>query len=694
MALVSLYPLLDTEFGSIYETFEVRFLMNKTIGILILSVTLVLSPTQSYAQSCVLDSSEHADLLTSIKKLKEKLSLVPEECKTEGTRQAFQSVDGLKDSSGKLHEFVTNQAMALDATQFGTAAQTAMDSVNSITKSLKSAGSCLKSKEKKDTLVSILSSLSDVTMNLAPVLMAATIFMPMVGQLGLVGKIATGAISKLPIGKSLTLALLVGVSAKVIEGVTDLANDKENPLDMKNPEHRNLVAKSICDYQRINKQIRDLSKLNNGRIDYSKKYQDTLKSIAELEAFYRKKDPKIADIIVKYHGLKSTIKTDFEKILNARKKLADFDQIYTKSDDPSYRCSVAYNFVSMNGVFKDLRLPTEDHTVALLKVIDENKTEISESITAARGKGPGTPGYDHRTFQYGLCLKAVDKWKSNVAIILGELSSEVQSRSEKIYESLLADKTFNDWRKNASQLEADSVLYEKIDAYISKSGDVSQLIPQAELIIEFRDLDKQLFEANGWFAKSLAGKWLEHRLKEYEDIVGSFGQNFSSLNVSTNTAYVKQIIDAFNQNPKNLSSQFARSDVQRKIEMTHMQYNLENLTPLLFVQGSAKRDSTNTCARLTDLVIESNSANKVFNSAGLFCNYLRSSGLIKPNMDKYIITNCIGQVGLEDDDSKSGLKRLEASKTTRYGLTTRTAIVHSKSVQLGCYPAGAEKNLN
>tara|TARA_B110001454_G_scaffold219203_1_gene252111 strand:+ start:22427 stop:24433 length:2007 start_codon:yes stop_codon:yes gene_type:complete len=663
-------------------------------GILIVVLTLVISPVRSYGQACVLDSSEHADLLTSIKKLKEKLSLVPEECKTEGTRQAFQSVDGLKDSSGKLHEFVTNQAMAMDATQFGTAAQTAIDSVNSITKSLKSAGSCLKSKDKKDTLVSILSSVSDVTMNLAPVLMAATIFMPMIGQMGLVGKIATGAISKLPIGKSLTLALLVGVSAKVIEGVSDLANDKDNPLDMKNPEHRNLVAKSICDYQRINKQIRELSKFNNGRIDYSKKYQDTLKSIADLEVFYRKKDPKVADLIVKYHGLKSKIKDDFEKILIARKKLADFDQIYIKSDDPSYRCSVANNFVSMNGVFKDLQMPKEDHTVALLKVIEENKTEMAEALAAAKAKGPGTPGYDHRTFQYGLCVKAIDKWKANVAIILGELGSEIQGRSEKVYDGLLADRVFNEWRKNAAQLEADSVLYEKIDAYISKSGDVSQLIPQAELIIEFRDLDRQLFGANGFFSKSLAGKWLEHRLEEYDDIVDSFNDKFSSLNVSSNTAYIKQIIDAFNSDPKNRNNQFAYMELQNKVQVSRRQYNLENLTPALFIKGASKRDATNTCSQLQDLVIESNSANKVYNSAGLFCYYLRSSGLIKSNMDKYVISNCVGHVGLEDDDSKSGLKSKEAEKTRRYGLTTRTAIVHSKSVQLGCYPTSAEKKLN
>jgi hypothetical protein len=668
--------------------------MHKTMVVFILSVTLVLSPTASYVQACVLDSSEHADLLTSIKKLKEKLSLVPDECKVEGIREAFQSVDGLKDSSGKLQEFVTNQSMALDATQFGTAAQTAMDSVNAITKSLKSAGSCLKSKDKKDTMVSILSSLSDVTMNLAPVLMAATIFMPMVGQMGLVGKIATGAISKLPIGKSLTLALLVGVSAKVIEGVTDLANDEENPLDMKNPDHRNLVAKSICDYQRIHKQIRDLSKFNNGRVDYNQKYQDTLKSIADLEDYYRTRNPKIADLIIKHHGLKSKIKTDFEEILAARQKLANFDQVYVKSDDPAYRCSMANNFVSANAVFKDLHLPTADHIVALLKVIDENKSEIAESLTAAKSKGPGTPGYDHRTFQYGLCTKAMDKWKNNVAIILGELSGEIQSRSEKVYERLLVDKTFNEWRKAASQLEADSVLYEKIDAYISKSGEVSQLIPQAELIIEFRDLDKQLFATSGWFSKSLAGKWLEHRITQYNDIADSFNQNFSSLNASTNRAYLKKIIDEFNSDPKKLSNQAARTDIKHKVELSQRQNHLDNLNPALFVYGKTQRDTGKTCEHLSDLIIESSYANKVFNSASLFCYYLRSSGLIKPNTDKYIISSCVGQVGLEDDDSKSGLKSLEAKKTTRMGLTTRTAIVHSKSVELGCYLPSTEKKLN
>lgn len=674
--------------------------MKKSVVVLLICIVFIFNASQSFGQACVLDSSEHADLLTSIKKLKEKLSLVPDECKTGDAKQAFQSVDELKGASGKLQEYITTQSMAMDATQFGVTADTAMRSVNSITQSLKAATTCLKSKDKKDTIVQILSSLSDVTMNLAPVLMAATIFMPVVGQAGLVGKIATGAISKLPIGKSLTLALLVGVSAKVIEGVMDLSTD--GVLKMENIEHRNLVAKSICDYQRIHKQVRDLTPLNGGRIDFKRKYEDVKLAINKLKQEYldvanNKKTPKakadearkIAGLIEKFEALKESVETEAKDIVTARTKLAGFDEIYLKAEDPAYRCSIANHFMNTNTIFKDLKLPITDHSKALRNVIDENRQEINESFASSKAKGPGNAGYDHKAFQLGLCVKAADRWKANVAIILGELASEIQNRSESVYKQLLSDPDFNKWRKAASQLEGQEILYEKIMAYISKVGDQSQLIPQSEVTIEFKGVGKLLFE-DTIRKKSLAGQWLEHRLDEFDDMVDSFNKLFSDLNYTTNNVYEASLLKAHNDKVRKLKDDFygAKASIsnqylQIEMDKSRLRMNLENLNPNLFTSNT-----TYTCNRLEDLVNESSNANKVFNSAKLFCYYLNSSDLITSKTDPFLIKKCVGRIGLEFDDSKSGLNEIENKRTSRYGLTTRTAIVHTKAVELSC-PTGS-----
>lgn len=639
---------------------------------LILSLAILLNAQRGYA--CPFESTEHADLLAAVRSLDAQLRKLPGECLPGGSADVFKNVADLQTSSTHLQQMWGGQApvAAVDPTQFGMNANMAMNSIASIGNTLKTAASC--KQIEKDGLVTILSTVSDISMSLAPVLMAATVFLPVLAGGGAVGGSVLAIASKLPVGKFLSAALLLGVFSTVAEVSVDLF--KNETLKMSEPTHRALVLKSICEYRRIKTNVDYLSYINTGRANIPREKQEIDARVEALRQRFQKEDSKMVVLIDKFYAIRKQVDDETRKIAATRTKLAKINTDLMVTDDKYYRCDVvASRVASGTSLFTHLALPTPSSTNVTDKFSDPsyavqrlaNAIKINESTILKMQK-------EQRWIE---CSTTIDTWKKNVDILLGELTKFNREKAEQQMGALLNNPSFVAWRQQNKNLESDSALLERIIGFMSASPDPRQIIPETDLIIEVQELGRRIFKYKGWnvvTGKSLAGAWLDHRIDKYTETVEEFDRVYSQLSLAYFNAYTA----------KEGKYKVVASRGMSQSSTNVLRMNLSFITADSVDKIKDTKVKGDICRDLNALNIHANNAGKLLNSANYFCRYLEDNDLKNADIDPYIVSKCWGQVKLGSDKNNSSLERLSNTSRSPYGMSTRAVVIAKKLDELKC----------
>ncbi|MBL7543708.1 MAG: hypothetical protein JNL11_07815 [Bdellovibrionaceae bacterium] len=638
----------------------------------------------SLANTCELISPEHGDILSSVRSLQAELNRIPEACRQGAAQEAFKSVEQLQGASTHLQQMWSNSSLVTtDPTGFGVSASTAISSIESIGNSIKAVANCGQLDKKSNNVVKLLSSLSDVTMSLAPVLMAATIFLPTLKGAGMLAAGAAKLASGTSVTKALTAALAVGISAKFVEVLTDMFDD--DTLKMENPSDRDLVLRSICDYQRIKERADFLAPLNSGRIDYKLTMEQVRINIAKLRETYGKGKPKLREMIEKFELFKANIQGEGDKIRMAREKLYNLKNEIERSPDKNYQCLTAHNNISKGSILAGLKMPNTESGQVLLKTIRENQRVISSYLAEAQKDMVKDPRIDARVSFLTFCLSEVANWQKNVDILLSDLAAQMQEASEDGFLALQKDPAYLEWkneflkwRRESRGQEVDLVLLERIDGYMSASLELRNIIPESDLVIEVRGLAAKIF-GQSLRKKSLAGKWLKQRLDSYDEIVSDFRKSFAQANVEVN----RLALSKFFVEKKGKITQTNYSTYQNEMLDVDNRFHLENLNQHL-VAGISPETARAMCTSLGQLKIQSQYAGKVLNSADYFCHFMTKNNLKEVNIDSYIIKQCWGRLGFDGDRSWAGIEQLIKGSVSKYGVNSLTGIIDEKVSILAC----------
>lgn len=652
---------------------------------LVLSAALMMNAQTSYG--CAFESAEHADLLVAIRNLDTQLRNIPAECLQSGGKDVFKSVQELQTSSVSLQQLNGHSVLApMDASSFGMSAQTAMDSISSIGKSIKQASACSKL-DKKDGLVTVLSTLSDVSMSLAPVLMAATVFLPALTAGGAFGVAAGAVLKALPVGKLLSTALLVGVFSTVAEVSVDLFENDTNK--MTDPNYRTLVLKSICEYRRIKTNVDYLSYINTGRANIKKEKDELDQRVLALRKRFEKDDPKMVRLIDQFYSVRKQTEDESRKITATRGILAKIDSDLSVSDDNHYRCGVvAQRVKSGTSMLTHLALPTRANVTdqfdapsyavqQLASTVKINESVIIQAFKDQQGE-TCLKNLEICTKTADICNKNVSIWRGNVNSLLNQLTRFNREKTEQQMGALFTNPQFIAWRQQNKSLEADALLLERIIGFMSASPDPRQIIPETDLIIEVQALGKRIFTYSGYnvvTGKSMAGAWLDHRIKAYDGTVKEFNRMFEQLNSKFNSKYLSMYFK---------KKTYSQQAVQQESERIRSRFNLENMTPKTIAELQDPQVTVDICRDLNAMYIHSNNAGKLLNSAKYFCNYLEENDLKNTEMDGFITSKCWGRVTLGNDKSSSYLENLSKEASGQKGVRTRTSIVQKNLDALNC----------
>lgn len=663
---------------------------------LVLSAAILLNAQNTYA--CAFESAEHADLLQSVRNLDAQLRSIPGECLPGGGKDAFKSVQDLQASSTTLQQLNGHSTLApLDASNFGMSAQTAMESISTIGKSIKQAATCSKL-EKKDGLVTVLSTLSDVSMSLAPVLMAATVFLPALTAGGAFGVVAGAALKALPVGKLLSTALLVGVFSTVAEVSVDLFENDTNK--MADPNYRSLVLKSICEYRRIKTNVDYLSYINTGRANVKKEKAELEARVIALRKRFEKEDPKMVKLIDQFYAVRKQTEDESRKITATRGVLAKIDTDFGASDDNHYRCNVvAQRVKSGTSILTHLALPSVPNVAdqfsspsysvqALVSTIKNNESIIIQAYKDQQGE-VCLKNIEACNKTADICAKNADLWRRNLSSLLSQLTRFNREKTEQQMGALFTNPQFIAWRQQNKSLEADALLLERIIGFMSASPDPRQIIPETDLIIEVQELGKRIFTRKGYnfvTGKSMAGAWLDHRLNAYEKTVDEFNRVFVQLNSKINNKALQlYFAKAKVAQQKAIQKTSGSAQVnQYEVQKITSKFNLESLTLQTLKELNDPQIAVDVCRDLNAMYIQSNNAGKLLNSAKYFCNYLEENELKNTEMDAFIVSKCWGRINLGNDKSTSYIENLTKSTGGITGLRTRMAIVQKNMDMLNC----------
>jgi hypothetical protein len=242
---------------------------------------------------------------------------------------------------------------------------------------------------------------------------------------------------------------------------------------------------------------------------------------------------------------------------------------------------------------------------------------------------------------------------------------------------LLANPNFVEWRKKSTTLAADRALLERIINFMSAGTDTSQIIPEADLIIEVGELGKKIVGDNKSFwsrEKSFAGNWLHHRLEKYTDEVKKFEDSFDELNNTFASLFVGM------QNP----AQRMEQSSQNEREKFRVKKNLENVTMVNIAKLKKADIQQNICATLNNLSIIANNSAKIYNSAFYVCKYFEQNEMKAPGLDKHIIQICWGDIGLRSQNVMSRMAQHFNKMNSETGILKRAAIVENKLNELKC----------
>lgn len=651
----------------------------KKISLSVIVSCLMMSDI-SFGQQCALDNPEYSTVISSVKALQDELNNIPSECKTSSVQTAVQNMNDLKDASSKLHSFWTTPpqvAGAVDPTQLSSSVTTAITSLNSVGEAIKSASKC--NAVQPNSTIAIATKISDLVMNIAPLLIMASVFSPALPA------VVGGVVRAIPLSKVLTVAVGASLTSTIAQIAADfLQNGK---LNMDDPSHRRLVLKSLCEYSKIKKRVEYLSLINAGDITgLNNKYSDLKKEVEALKQKYKDNNPKLAELIDQYFKLRTQIKDEDLKINSARAKINQVkDQILSKTDK-QVSCRLSNEFVKDQSLFSKLNFPITSSAnydeqrqslirflLAYQETVHQNSSDVQKEFLAQN---------------WEKCASFGKSWVENSEEILNYLSQFNYSNIQNLSQDMLNEPSFLQWRQESSSKEGDQQLLERIIGFVSASSRPSDILYQTDLVMEVNNLGKIILaQPDESFPyqntipylkkKSLTGAWLLHRIQNYDKFSGDFTKEYTELNSNVNFLE----LDKYKQKEKDISG----VDYNKKKKELFKRQNLEGITNTFVKDLGSVSLGNSLCQKLTYLKVLGNDSAKIMNSAMYLCKYLSDEALIDASTDSYVVEMCVGSNVLSVDNTDiSGLAKRQAKSLAPRGVTFSLGFVQSRSNEIKC----------